>query len=417
MVKPEGVMDIRSLSKQGYSIRAIARMTGLNRRSVKKYLSMNELPVYHSRNRTSMLANYHSLITDWLNQENYQASKIYELLQCQGFKGSYDTVQRYVKKVKEKRDRVAYVRFETMPGQQAQVDFGDFQIIEPDGQTRTIYCFIMALGYSRNMYIEFIDACTMVNFLSCHQHAFGFFGGIPAEMLYDNIKNVVIKKLAGSTQWNKELTAFAMHYGFKLLSTPAYAPWAKGKVERPIGYVRERFWRGYIFNNIAYCNQDVRKWVINTANERIHGTTREKVSLRFERERPHLGSLPHRPYDISEKVWRHVYKDCQIAFGGNRYVMPHEYTGEKLLLKIRNGLLRAFKDEIMIAVYNIPPQKGQVVSNPRFYQRLKADKEQLQRKYHKHFWGKAKATRGLLRNGLTQEVMKRSLLVYDQVII
>lgn len=416
MVKPEGVMDIRSLSKQGYSIRAIARMTGLNRRSVKKYLSTNETPVYHKRNRVSLLDNYRDLIIDWLNQHDYRASKIHELLLCQGFQGSYDIVQRYVKKVKEKRDRVAYVRFETMPGQQAQVDFGDFQIIEPGGQTKTIYCFIMALGYSRNMYIEFIEACTMTNFLACHQHAFGFFGGVPAEILYDNMKNVVIKKLAGITHWNKELEVFALHYGFKLLSTPAYAPWAKGKVERPIGYVRERFWRGYVFNTIYYCNQDVRKWIISIANERIHGTTREKVSLRFEREKPHLGSLPHQPYDISEKVWRRVYKDCQIAFGGNKYVMPHEYVDEKVLLKIKSGLLRAFKDDVMIAAYNIPKEKGRIISDPRFYQRLKNDREQLHRKYHKHFWGKAKATRGLLRNGLTHEVMKRSLLVYDQVI-
>ncbi len=254
MVKPEGVMNIRSLAKQGYSKRAIARMTGLDRRTVKKYLRDGELPVYHKQIRESILGGYHELINGWLEQENYQASKIYELVQCQGYKGSYDIVQRYMKKVKEKRNKIAYIRFETMPGQQAQVDFGDFQIIGAEGEKKTIYCFIMVLGYSRNMYIEFIEACTMVNFLSCHQNAFGFFGGVPAEILYDNMKNVVIKKLAGVTHWNKELEGFAMHYGFKLLSAPAYSPWAKGKVERPIGYVRERFWRGYIFNDIGKCN-------------------------------------------------------------------------------------------------------------------------------------------------------------------
>ncbi|MDP2789123.1 MAG: IS21 family transposase [bacterium] len=416
MVNPEGVMNIRSLIKQGYSIRAIARMTGLDRRSVKKYLKDGELPVYHKQMRASILGEYHDLISGWLEQENYQASKIYELVQCQGFKGSYDIVQRHVKKVKEKRDRVAYIRFETMPGQQAQVDFGDFQIIEADGQKKTIYCFLIVLGYSRNMYIEFIDVCTMVNFLACHQHAFGFFGGVPAEILYDNMKNVVIKKLAGITHWNKELEAFAMHYGFKLLSTPVYSPWAKGKVERPIGYLRERFWRGYIFNDISQCNQDVCRWVMNIANDRLHGTTKEKVSIRFEREKPYLGSLPHMPYDISEKVWRKIYKDCQISFGGNKYVLPHEYVGEKVLLKIKDGVMRVFKDDVMIAVYNIPADKGRIISNHIFYQRLRDDRQQMQRKYRKVFWGKAKATRGLIKHGLGYEVMRRSLLAYDQVI-
>jgi len=144
------------------------------------------------------------LIEGWLSQENYQASRIHELLICEGFEGSYDVVQRYVKTIKEKRDRAAYVRFETMPGQQAQVDFADFKIKCADGSELTIYCFVMVLGYSRHMYVELIDKCTMTNFLACHSHAFGFFGGIPAEILYDNMKNVVIKRMLHKIQWNKE---------------------------------------------------------------------------------------------------------------------------------------------------------------------------------------------------------------------
>jgi transposase len=138
------------------------------------------------------------------------------------------------------------------------------------------------------MYIEFIEHCTMTNFLACHQHAFGFFGGIPAEILYDNMKNVVIKRLVGMVQWNKEFEAFCMHYGFKPLVTPPYSPWAKGKVERPIGYVRERFWRGYVFNNILQANSDIRQWINTIASQRVHGTTHEKVCDRFETEKPYL---------------------------------------------------------------------------------------------------------------------------------
>lgn len=416
MIKEENVMDIRSLAKQGYSQRQIARLTGLNRHTVKKYLQEGTLPVYKRMNRQSILGSYRNLIDGWLGQQDYQASRIHELLQLQGFTGSYDVVQRYVKGVKEQRDRVAYVRFETMPGQQAQVDFGDFQIECADGTKITIYCFVMVLGYSRHMYIEFIEHCTMTNFLACHQHAFGFFGGIPAEILYDNMKNVVIKHLVGVVQWNKEFEAFAMHYGFKPLATPPYSPWAKGKVERPIGYVRERFWRGYVFNDIPQANSDIRQWINTIASQRVHGTTHEKVCDRFEAEKPYLGDLPHQPYDISEKVYRKVYKDCQISFDGNRYVVPHEHVGQKLLLRIRDGLLRIFSDDQMIAVYRIPSQKGQTLADPRFYERLRADQQQRERKY-RYFSGKAKATRGLLKDGLSVEVSKRSLTVYDEEVL
>ena len=229
------------------------------------------------------------------------------------------------------------------------------------------------------------------------------------------MKNVVIKRIKRKIQWNKEFECFAMHYGFKPILTPVYSPWAKGKVERPITYVRERFWRGYEFINIGQANIHIRQWNNTVASERIHGTTREKVSLRFNNERPYLGTLPHRPYDISEKARRKVYKDCQLSFGANRYVVPHEYVEKKVLLKIRHGVMRIFNDDKMIAVYKIPSKKGQVIANPRFYQRLRQDKEQLVRKYRKPF-GKAKATRGLVKHGMHYEVMKRSLSLYDELI-
>ena len=108
-----------------------------------------------------------------------------------------------------------------------------------------------------------------------------------------------------------------------------------------------------------------------------------------------------------------MYKDCQISFDGNRYVVPHEHVGQKVLLRIRDGLLRVFSDDRMIAVYRIPPGKGQTLADPRFYERLKADQQQLGRKYRQPF-GKAKATRGLLKDGLQVEVMQRSLTVYDE---
>jgi len=416
MIPVEVVMDIRSLANQGYSHRQIARATGLHRATVKKYLEEGALPVYRKRDRTSCLAPYYGMITDWLAQQEFRATKVYDRVQQEGYAGSYDVVRRYVKTVKEDRNRTAYIRFETMPGQQAQVDFGDFQVREPDGSTTTVYSFIMVLGYSRHMYIEFLDHCTMPAFLACHQHAFGFFAGIPAEILYDNMKNVVIRRLAGAVEWNRTFAAFCAHYGYRPLAAPAYSPWVKGKVERPMDYVRERFWRGYTFRDISEANRDIRHWIQTTAYPRIHGTTHEPVCDRFHKEQPHLGQLPRTPYDISEKVWRKVYKDCQLSFGGNRYVVAHECVGQEVLLKVLNGTLSVYKDDQLVVVYRIPEGKGHLVQDPRFYARLKADKKNQQRKYHRWVPGKAKATRGLLANGLSYEVMRRSLSVYDRIV-
>ncbi|HAR61878.1 MAG TPA: hypothetical protein DCS13_00270 [Candidatus Margulisbacteria bacterium] len=130
-------MDIKSLSREGFSVRAIARMLRLNRRTVKKYLEEGSRPVYTQVERESVLKPYYGMVKSWIEEE-YQATKIYDLLLIQGYAGSYETVKRYVRSLKEQQTQLAYVRFETLPGQQAQVDFSDFKIVEADGTETTV---------------------------------------------------------------------------------------------------------------------------------------------------------------------------------------------------------------------------------------------------------------------------------------
>lgn len=416
MVGKEECMEIWALKRQGCSIRAIARKLGIHRTTVKKYLQNKEFPKYEAVERKSGLMPYYQMIADWLSHEDYQATRVHELAAQQGYSGGYETVKRYVRMLKEKRDRVAYLRFETLPGQQAQVDFADFQVVSANGDIQTLYVFVMVLGYSRQMYIEFIERCTMTTFLDCHQNAFRFLGGVPQEILYDNMKNVVVRRHVGKAQFNATFLDFTAHYGFKPVACPPYSPWYKGKVERPIDYLRERFWRGYTYTDLSHVNRDAQDWNTTVAMERIHGTTKEKVISRFTREQPHLGQLPSRLYDTSEKVFRKVYKDCQVSFVGNRYVVPHTLSGKMVLLKIKNGSLRVYDDHTLAAEYTIPEAKGQLLSHPRFYEALKKDKEQIRRKYRAPL-GKGKATRGLVSNGLLHEtVQHRPLAAYEALV-
>ncbi|MFQ5606272.1 MAG: IS21 family transposase [bacterium] len=409
-------MDIWSLKKQGYSDSAIGRKVGLDRRTVKKYLENKEFPRYSAVNRKSDLEQYHRLIEDWLSQENYQATRIHDLVVLQGYEGSYDTVKRFVRQVKERRDRVAYVRFETVPGLQAQVDFGDFKVTDSAGNETTVYAFVMVLGFSRHKYVEFIDRCTMTTFLDCHCNAFGYFGGVVGEILYDNMKNVVIRRYVGGVDFNKTFLDFAAHYGFKPVACPPYSPWVKGKVERPMDFIRERFWRGYHYTTLEQGNRDMRQW-LETVSNRIHGTTKQKVIDRFATEKTILGEIPNRPYDTSEKVARKVYKDCQLSFDGNRYLVPHQYVGKKVLLKIKNGKVGIFYDEKFLVAYVIPQGKGELVGDERFYKALKEDREQAKRKYRVPRGGKGKATRGLLKDGLRYEkVQQRPVADYEELV-
>lgn len=416
MVHKEECVDIWVLQRQGHSIRSISRMTGLHRETVSKYLEIVEIPKYRVQSRGSGLEPYHLMIGDWLKGQDYHATRIYELVNLQGYQGSYETVKRYVSQVKGERDRVAYLRFETHPGLQAQVDLADFKVVCGKGIETIIYVFIMVLGFSRHMYVEFIERCTMTAFLDCHKNAFGYFGGVPGESLYDNLKNVVIRHLVGRVEFNATFADFAVHYRFKPMACPPYSPWCKGKVERPIDYIRERFWRGYQFSDILRANRDVLDWLNTVAITRIHGTHRQPVSERFLLEKPCLGEIPHRPYDTSEKTTRKVYKDCMVAFMGNWYRVPHKYVGKSVLLKIKNGFMRVFHDDTELVTYRIAEGKGNIVSHPWLIEALKNDQKQRERKY-RIIPGKGKATRGLLKDGLRHELVQiRPVSEYTSVI-
>lgn len=413
-------MDILDLHRSGLTQRAIARKLGVSRNTVKKYIETPEtcLEKTKPRQRPSVLDPYRNMIKAWLEEdEYYTAAWIYDRLTNQGYTGSYETVKRKVGKLKTYKQKIAYMRFETTPGHQAQVDFGEFQVQLPDGSSKKLYLFSMILGYSRKIYTEFIDRCDMPNFLDCHIHAFEYFNGVPEEILYDRMKNVYIARLAGRDKFNTTLVGFSLHYGFIPKVAPAYAAWVKGKVERPYTFIREGFWRGYGYVDTAGSNRDLSAWIIQK-DERIHGTTHEKISTRFKREQPHLTARPHQDFDTSYRVYRTVHKDCTVRFQCNAYVLPHTLVGEQVILRFKADTLRIFKDDRLIVTYHIPRGKGNLVQDKRFYEALKKDKEMNRRKYHSGPRGKGRAKKTISPASPEYEmdVEVRSILDYEAII-
>lgn len=387
-------MDIHHLHRLGLSQRHIATKLGVCRPTVRKYLDNPDQVMTGAAysKRTSLVDPYKDNIKAWLDEDfAYTATWIYDRLINMGFIGSYEIVKRLVRKLKQQRQQIAYMRFETEPGYQAQVDFGEFQVERPDEEIEKYYLFAMILGYSRKMYAEFVEKCDLPTFLDCHIRAFEYFGGVPAEILYDRMRNVFIGKVAGKTKFNYALTGFALHYGFKPEVAPAYAAWVKGKVERPFRFIREGFWRGYGFICLESANHDLWKWIVEK-DQRIHGTTHEKVSDRFAKEMPHLKSLPEAGFDTSWRIYRKVYKDCTVRFDCNSYVVPHQLVGKQVVLRVKGNCLRIFFDDALVVAYQIPEGKGHLVQDLRFYVQLKKDRKLNERKYGHggHVKGRAK---------------------------
>ena len=384
MLRREDAMEIMVLKRQGLSRRKIAQRLGIHRKTVGRYLARGgEHKPYDTNSRESLLVPYRERILAWLKDDDYSAVWMHERLVAQGYRGSLRTVQRFVRREGKKLSRKAYLRFETEPGRQAQVDFGELAIVDENGcKLDRLYLFLMVLGYSRKRYGELLRRPDLPSFLEAHQRAFAFFDGVPTEILYDCMKNVVTRLSGGEPRWNETFFSFALHEGFAPRLCPPYASWVKGKVERPIRFIREGFWRGYPFRGVAEANRDLLDWLL-TKEPVIHGTTHERIDERFERERGFLGHLPETVFDTSARFFRTVGKDCCIPYGCNRYMVPHRAVGKEVTVRVKDGILRVFDGPQLLVTYPVHEGRGHLVAHPHLVQALKNDREQIRMKYRK----------------------------------
>lgn len=222
------------------------------------------------------------------------AKRLFDEIRAAGYAGGYTQVKEYVRAVRPRPPEEPVVRFETPPGHQAQVDFADFVL--PWGRR---FALLVVLGYSRLLWLRFFPRKTMDHLFAGLDEAFGYFTGVPRELLFDQMKAVVLsdrRSEGGRITENAEFLRFAHHWGFRVRACRPYRAQTKGKVERPVSYVRQSFFYGREFTSDSDLNTQARSWLDRVANPRVHGTLKERPVDRFEQERAHLGPLAARPY-------------------------------------------------------------------------------------------------------------------------
>jgi transposase len=340
VVSEEELMDIRALSRQGYTYAEIGRLVGRDWRTVKRYLETGAQPVYQRKRAPSKLDAFKPLIDQWLAaQPRLLATRIHQdLVRDYGFDGGYNTVRRYVERARPRPERPVEERFETAPGHQAQVDWSHEQPIRTSsGLELPLYGFHMVLGHSRDAFLALAGSQDLVTFWACHRAAFRHFGGVPRELLYDRTKTVVRAHVGreiglGERLFHPEALASAHHYGFRLRLCRARRPQTKGKVESDVPYVRERLLRGHSFTTYEQANAAWRSWNDDIARQRVHGTHGEVVAVRADRDRAALLALPAMPYLVVERTTRTVARDGFFSFEGRRYAVPGARPGERVEL-------------------------------------------------------------------------------------
>jgi transposase len=352
ILSQEQWMELRAfkaLAEAGATWAEIARETGHDWRTVKRYLTAEAptappAPVRRGPG-SRKIDPYAGLVDAWLRaQPRLKASVIHERLAAEyGFDGHYQRVKVYVR---EHRARLAaadptpagfHRRFEVLPGAQAQVDWGDEGEIQTATGPLHAFSFHMTLAYSRDPFCCFTAGQDLATFWDCHRRAFAHFGGVPAVVVYDRAKTVVRRHVGRgqATPLHPEAVAFAEQYGFAIWLAAAYRPQSKGRVERQVEVVRSHVLDGRSFGSLAAMDAAVAGW-LPVRRAQVHRTHGEVIALRAERDRAALGRLPERPYLVVERHTRRVGKDALISFGASHYSVPWRQVrpGSRVELRI-----------------------------------------------------------------------------------
>jgi hypothetical protein len=216
-----------------------------------------------------------------------------------------------------------------------------------------VHLFVLTLGYSRRMYAVATADEKMPAFLRSHEEAFEFLGGVTHEIVYDNLRSVVLgRDFEGSRfEWNPVFWDFSRYYGFRPAPHRPYRPQTKGKVEAGVKYVK-RFLRGKAFDSLNHLNEALMNWIVTVADERIHGTTHCRPSEMFLEEKGLL--LDHRqrpPYVLQDRALRHVAKDCLVSFQTNRYSVPFRFVGQPVEVQGETERVLIYHDGKLIVTH------------------------------------------------------------------
>jgi transposase len=337
MIPPEVTARMRRLFyAEHWRVGTIATELGVHHTTVVRALNREQLvgAAVMRRVPTSVLDPYKPFITDVLAQHpRLRATRLHAMLQGRGYPGGVLAVRRYVRTVRPRRAE-AYLRLQTLPGEQGQVDWGHFGKIPVGHAHRPLVCFVLVLSWSRAMYARFALDQSLESFLRGHVEAFDALGGVPRTLLYDNLKSVVLERMGDHVRYHPRLLELAGHYHFAPKPCAPYRGNEKGKVERTIQYLRHAFFAARRFADVADLNRQLTAWIAETAHRRpVPGDpARRTVEEALAEEQPRLLPLPQHP--LACTLLRSVSsgKTPYVRFDGNDYSIPHEVVGRPLTL-------------------------------------------------------------------------------------
>jgi len=364
---------LRYFHVERWRVGTIARQLGVHHSTVERVLGQAGVAREQQRpRRASMLDPYVEFITETLERfPTLTASRLYEMVKTRGYRGGPDHFRHRLAHYRPRRTAEAYLRLRTLPGEQAQVDWAHFGRLRVGRAERPLMAFVMVLSYSRHAYLRFYLHASLANLVRGHVAALEAFQGCARTVLYDNMKSVVLERRGDAIRFHPTLLALAAHYRYEPRPVAPARGNEKGRVERLIRFVRDRFFAARHFTDLDDLNAQAAEWCEGSAAERPCPEDRSRsVRALFDEERPHLIALPDEPFPTEERLEVEVAKTPYVRFDANDYSVPHDRTGRTLVVAATVERVRILDGDTVVAVHPRSFDRAQQIEDPRHVEAL-----------------------------------------------
>jgi transposase len=324
---------VRQLAAEGVSQRQIAERLSMNRRTVARLAAAGEPPRYRREPAGSAVDPHEPLMREVLAEwPRIHAPRMTEILRGHGYEGSERVVRRRLAELRPPPVRAAQ-RTGYAPGQVAQVDWAEMES-RPRilGRERRIYALVMSLPYSGAQTAHFSFDMTVESFLEGHVRAFDWLGGVPAEVVYDNLRAAVARRHRDDIRWAARFSHLRGHYAFAAHACTPATPREKGSAESGVRHLKSGFWPARRIADLADLDRQYADWRDRVANVRIHATGRFPVAERLREERRLLRPLPPLGFDPAGERQSRVPIDGYLRHGGSFYRAPTELVHQRVQL-------------------------------------------------------------------------------------
>jgi len=353
MISPEQRAEIRRLFfAEHWKVGTIATQLDVHHDTVRRAIEVDRF-VSRGRHVPSQLDPYLDFIAETLEQyPKLRATRIHEMIVERGYRGSVVQTRRAVKRLRPKGTKEAFLRLQTLPGEQAQVDWGCFGHVIVGKARRALSAFVMVLTWSRAIHVLFTLDQTLESFLRGHVAAFAYFGGVARTLLYDNLKSVVLERYGTVFRFQPRLLEFCGHYHYRPQPVGVGRGNEKGGVERHIRFLRDRFFAARRFTDVDDLNAQFVLWREQWAHVRpCPGDDSITVAEALERERERLLPLPQHPFSCDKVIPVKTRKTIYVRFDTNDYSFPAELVGTTLTLAASDDQIRILDSDEVVAVH------------------------------------------------------------------